>query len=135
MRSRSTGRRFPSGASLYPLAAVAMLGALLAVLLDLVYVAFRSRGDPDAACAASVPRSAELLPGEQAVGHRTWWPPSVVCEHPSLDPTAAVVHSLTPGSQLVFWAAVVVFAAGLLTVGAVCLGHSRGPRRPVDAEA
>ncbi|MFF0988879.1 hypothetical protein [Kocuria nitroreducens] len=132
MSSRAAGRRFPSGASLYPLAAVAMLGALLAVLLDLVYVAFRSRGDPDAACAASVPRGAEVLPGEQAVGHRSWWPPSVACEHPSLDPTAAVVHSLTPGSQLVFWAAVVVFAAGLLIVGAVCLGPAHGPRRPVD---
>lgn len=134
MSPRPAGRRFPSGASSYPLAAVAMLGALLAVLLDLLYVAFRSRGDPDAACAASAPGGAQLLPGEQAVGQRTWWPPSVVCEHPSLDPAGAVVHSLTPGSELVFWAAVVVLAAGLLVVGAVCLGPTRGSRRRVASE-
>lgn len=131
MSSRPSGRRHPSGASLYPVAVVAMLGALLAVLLDLVYVAFRSRGNPDAVCAASAAGSAQLLPGEQAVGHRTWWPPSVVCERPSADPAVAVVHSLTPGSELVFWAAVVVLAAGLLVVGAVCLGPVRGSRRPV----
>ncbi|HST70877.1 MAG TPA: hypothetical protein VLK55_00325 [Kocuria rosea] len=130
MDFRAPDRRSPDLARVYPLAGVAMLAAVLLVLLDLLYVALRSVGGPSRACSASSALRAEGAPPvEDAVGHRLWWPPSVVCEQMTGSPA---LYSLTPGSQIAFWAAVCVFTAGFLAVAGTCLGPVLGMRGPVD---
>jgi hypothetical protein len=120
--------------AIYSLAGVAMLTAVLLVLLDLVYVGFRSRGGPDQGCSAALLHGTDGTgPAEHVAGHRSWWPPSVVCEYPTADPTVTVTRSLAPGSEVVFWTAVVVFTAGFLTVAAICLARPRDLRSPRGA--
>lgn len=127
MDFRAPHRRSPDLARVYPLAGVVMLAAVLLVLLDLLYVALRSVGGPDQACSAL--QGAGGFPVEQVVGHRSWWPPSVVCEQMT---GSMVLQSLTPGSHTAFWVAVLVFTAGFLAVAGTCLGPVGGTPETAD---